>query len=232
MKKLQIVLLALVAVFAFSAVVAGSASAEVTLLAEWTIGGVKVAGPLTVETTGLISLATLVIGINGIEIDCEGTWDGTVNTDGTGSITALLNAAKEEIGKTPLTGLSLSCTVAVVLGKECTAVGTLAELWPVNLPWRTNLELMESGKFLNHLFAGGTAATEPGYEIVCLAPDANENLCKGLSSAEAINLATDVEGIFSTAVGSEKVTCTTGEGDPTGTGLTSSSEGSLQVTSE
>jgi hypothetical protein len=224
MKKIQILGVALVALFAFSAISASLASAETTLLAEWLTGalGEKVTAELAAETSGTLKLSTLVIGINAVEIECVGAFAGTIGPNGTDKITALLNAAKEEISKTALSGLELVCKVLVSVNKECGTVGVAtADLWALNMPWTTNLELMESGAFLDRIFAGtATKSTQPGYEVVCLEGGVavSENTCHNNTSAEQKNVTGDVEGVFSAAVGTEKAECTTGEGDLTSTG--------------
>src|SRR6202046_352914 len=139
MKKYQAVLFALLAVFALAAVTAGSASAETTLLAEWLFNAAAVTSLLPVETSGELKLSTLVLGINAVELLCSGIFDGSVGPSGEDEVTALLNLAKEEISKTPLTGLSLDCEVLVgSTGAKCLAK-ELAELWPDGLPWTTLL---------------------------------------------------------------------------------------------
>jgi hypothetical protein len=230
MKKIQMLGIALVALFAFSAISASLASAETTLLAEWLANGAPITTELSVVTTGLINLSTLVLGLNGVEVDCEGSFDGFVGPNGTDLITEVLNALGEAIGQN-LVGLSLSCEVKSEINNECDGVGKLAELWVDNLPWNTNLELMESGAFLDHIFVAGATenSLEPGYHVFCPVKN-KENLCTGLTSSTITNGATSVLGVFDAT--SEKATCTTGTGDLIGEGLTVLLEGTLTVSSE
>lgn len=225
MKKIQILGLALAALFALSAVMATMASAETTLLAEWLFNGAAVTAALPVETTGELTLTSLLLGVVGAAIKCAGIFDGTVNANGAGQVTALLNVAKEEIGK-ELVGLELICLVTVA--GACGAVNAEARLWTDQLPWNTTLELMEAGAILNH-FLSATA----GYHVFCpTVMPVFEDLCFGLTSATMTNGATDVIGKFDTT--SEAAKCSTGaEGMITGEGLTvDTAGGTLAVSSE
>jgi hypothetical protein len=221
--------LTLLAVFAFSAVLASSASAEVTLLAEWLINAQPVATLTSVETVLLgateLLLVTLVLGVEAVDIDCSGIFVGSVGPNGEDEITEVQNLSKERLGEN-LVGLSVSCEVLSAVS-QCHA-GELAELWPDNLPWHTNLFLMESGAFLDHLFGNGTA--EPGYHVLCVTSGA-ENLCTGLTSTTMTNGVSGVIGKFDAT--SEHASCTTGEGDLTGEGETKTLTGAvLAVSSE
>lgn len=229
MRKLHLVGLALVAVFAFCALAVSSASAEVAL---WLWNAGDITENLAVTTTGLLTLATLVLGVDFALIHCEGAFDGTVGPNGVDEITAVLNATGEEIGQN-LVGRALSC---VGEGGEC-PLNSLAELWVDNLPWLTQLELMEPKPgevlILNLLFKDGTDSNTglPGYHVLCTNSGGTiiENLCTGNTSADVSNGTGNVIGIFSFTE-SEKSTCTTGEGDIEGEGLiTHNGGGTLAV---
>jgi hypothetical protein len=148
------------------------------------------------------------LGVEAVDIDCSEIFVGSVGPNGEDEITEVQNLAKEKLGEN-LVGLSVSCEVLSAVS-QCHA-GELAELWPDSLPWRTNLELMEAGSFLDHLFGNGTA--EPGYHILCVTSGA-ENLCTGLSSTTMTNGVNGVIGKFDAT--SEHWSCTTGEFDLTG----------------
>jgi hypothetical protein len=225
MKKFQVLLLALMAVFAFSAIVAGSASAEITLLAEWLFNGAILTSLLPVTTTGTLLFSTLVLGVKAVEIECSGSFDGSVGPNGEDEVTEVLDAAGVAVGQN-LVGHAISCTVLVGAGGSNCDPGELAELWVDNLPWLTQLELMESGAILD-VFLG-----EPGYHVFCTVLG-GENLCTGLTSTTMTNGATDVLGAFDAT--SEKATCTlggAGAGDIIGEGLTFEEPGVLSVSSE
>jgi hypothetical protein len=232
MKK-HILGLALLAVFAFSAVLSASASAEITLLAEWLVNGVGVTTLTSVETLLVepteFLLVTLVLGIEAVDIDCSGRFVGTVGPNGEDEITELLDLAGVNKISNNLVGTGLDCLLLNTIGGSGCNVNELVEFWPDNLPWHTNLFLMESGAFLDHIFGGGTEPTEPGYHVIC-ATTGTENLCLGLSSTTMTNVAGGVLGKFDAT--SEKAKCTTGEGDLTAEGVTKTLTGTLTVSSE
>lgn len=222
MKKFQIVTL-LLAGFVFSVVAVASASAETTLLAQWLFNGAAITALLSVETTGTFFFKTLVLGINAAEVECAGAFDGSVGPNGEDEITALLNIAKEEISKTELVGTFLDCTAKTASTEECLN-GELVEAWPGNLPWHTNLELKENGSILKRFLNGLI------FEFNCTITK-KENRCTGSTSTTMTNGATDVIGKFDET--SAHATCTTGEGDLLGEGLTFGLEaGTLAVSSE
>jgi hypothetical protein len=229
MRKFHVAL-ALFGVLAFSAFAAVSASAETTLLAEWLFNGAAVTALLPVETEGTIFLSTLVLGIKAVELECAGIFDGSVGPNGEDEITKVLNLAKEEISGTALVGLAVDCTVIVGSGTAKCLAGELLELWPLNLPWLTELFLMESGAFLDRIFAGPNGA--PGYEAFCPV-SGGENTCTGATSSTITSGATDVIGVFDAT--SEKANCTLGgegAGDQEkGEGLTFETGGTLSVSS-
>jgi hypothetical protein len=155
--------LAGLAVLAFAAVTASSASA----VSQWLISGATVLTLTSVAVEGELSLTRLVLGINVYSFDCAGTIVGSVGPAGENEETEVLNAASELISKTPLVGLALLCTQ---LNGECPAGAGPAEVWPLNLPWLSQIDLMVGAgtlEWLVYLF-GDTG--EPGYEVVCLKP--------------------------------------------------------------
>jgi hypothetical protein len=157
MKRIQIIGLALVAVFAFSAMLAVSASAETTLLVEWLAKGAEVTTNMATETKGKILLEDSKVPLIGkVAVECEGILDGTVGANGADSITKLLTTGGVEIGE--LTGTGLKCEKETA----CEAASASpVEVWPLNLPWATLAFLMENGTFLD-LILGST------YHVKCL----------------------------------------------------------------
>jgi hypothetical protein len=143
MKKFQAVILALFAVSALGVVFAASASAEVTLLAEWLINAAVIPAGTTVEseTTGSLLLEDNKTPFGAAAVLCSAILDGTLGPNGEDLITAVLNLAKELIGE-ELVGLALECEGE----KLCS---TPALVWPDKLPWPTLLFLMENGEFLD-----------------------------------------------------------------------------------
>src|SRR5450759_4894241 len=98
MRKIQILGMALFAVFAFGAVAAASAFAA----SEWEVEGVKLTTTLPAETEGSLKLIKLVSTTNReilVEVRCEGIFDGTVGPGSKDTINKVLNLAMEEIGQ-------------------------------------------------------------------------------------------------------------------------------------
>jgi hypothetical protein len=142
MKKLHVVLMALVAVFAFSAVAANSASAEATLLADWLINGVA---PLTLTSVQFFGILLLKDTKTGTDIHCSGVLDGSVGPSGETEITEVLSLAGAVVNLTT----KLKCEGLEVCEK--TEEGTNAA--PEELPFHGLLYLMETtGEFLFIVF--------------------------------------------------------------------------------
>jgi hypothetical protein len=98
MKKLQVVLMALVAVFALSAVAVSTASAETTLLAEWLIGGKEVTTTQAIKATGTLDLTDTGTLFGSATVACSGdTFHGTIGPNGTDELTSILNGAGNPI---------------------------------------------------------------------------------------------------------------------------------------
>jgi hypothetical protein len=163
MRKIHVLGLALFAVFAFSAVAAGSASA-LEELPVWLINNAAVLTLTSVTTTGKLVLTDLKTLIGAVSVECEGTLDGTVGPNGEDETTEVLNKLGEKIG-TNLTGVAL---------KDCKNVsncveGTI-EVWIDNLPFLTQLLLMLIGTeidILDHAVGKTSEKNLPGYEIRC-----------------------------------------------------------------
>jgi hypothetical protein len=159
MRKFQTVILALVAVSAFGAVLTASASAEVTLVALWLANGLEITANLASETSGSLLLEDTKAPLVGKAAAlCSAILDGVVGANGTDEIREVLNLAKELISSTPLTGLPLTSANGDCVNE--TNCGTPIELWPLKLPWKTQLFLMENGEILD-LVVGS------GYELLC-----------------------------------------------------------------
>jgi hypothetical protein len=197
MRKIQLVGLALFAVFAFSAFAAQAASAL-----EWLVEKAAVVAPLNAEVEGLLELVKFTVA-NGsaklVTVDCEGILDGTigpVNAAGNGvdEITKLLNLLQEEI--LGLGELALECKVTQTAGglADCKS-GVTALVWAQNLPWLTELELMEpkTGEVLNLdlLFknASDSNTEPPAYEVECetVSGIIGSELCEGNTSLNVEN---------------------------------------------
>jgi len=200
MKKFRLLGFALIAVFAFSVVSVAASSAAVTLLAEWLIGGTAVAATTGVSSKGeleLIDPNVLKAGILG-SVLCVGTLDGTIGPNGTDEITAVLTAAGVEINKLALAGTALTCTKVAGCEEEISA-------WAVNLPWSSELNLVEETGFTGFadvLRPKPPSGGNPGWYVKCLGAlkiEINDECTTPRGAAEKINVATGVEDIFTLA---------------------------------
>ncbi|MGH2912349.1 MAG: hypothetical protein ACRDJ3_07715, partial [Solirubrobacteraceae bacterium] len=89
MKRYRIVISTLLVVSACFSVIAAPSLAEVTLLAEWLLGGEKVVSLLMADWVGKM----LFEDINGKgEVSCSATFDGAINSDGVVELTAMLTS--------------------------------------------------------------------------------------------------------------------------------------------
>lgn len=146
---------ALLALFAFSVVLASTASALTFLLAEWLETGAVISSPKLVDQEGELNLINLDAGGLSVTVEllCTGILDGTVGPASEDSITSLLNLNGEEISGAALGPLALECTNS----KNCTE----PLVWAEELPWKTELELMEDGTevlFVDLLMKGAYVA--------------------------------------------------------------------------
>lgn len=174
MKKLHAALLALVALFAFAAIVVNASAAE-ELLAFWLVNGVAVASALPVLAEGEILLHNTS---NGAHIICSFHAEGTINPESLLEITEVLTLGGLAVGA--LGSEALLCKAV----STCEASTTDIEVRPTNLPWDFEAELVGLAYFL--LLKG-----EASYEIKCLVLGLNfEETCTALagSGVEQLNL--------------------------------------------
>ncbi len=210
MKKFQVLGIALIAVFAFSVISAASASAETAF---WLSDGVAITSSQSTSSSGLLFLSNLALG-NEVTVHCVGEFVGSVGAEGQGEIIEVINEIKEKTG-TSLVGTDVNCEVTTT--GLCT-VKSLAEVWPIELPWHLHLLLMEppEPEYLDILLA--ETGKIPGYELKCSGPlGAFSNTCKGQTSSFVENTTgITMFGVFSPSAGTEKVPCELGEGEMSG----------------
>jgi len=174
------------------------------LLAEWLVEGLEVTTTLLVETKGELLLEDLKATLNiKAKVLCSGILDGTIGPNGEDEITEVLNLAGTlSIPRIALEGTGLLCS-----GQEgCTTGTENDEVWAVNLPWLTLLELLEEESptlfqgfvvlILPH--AGGG---NPGWYTLCAtALGTSEDECTAEEgAAEASNVTAGVLGVFTEA---------------------------------
>jgi hypothetical protein len=163
MKQFKLLGVAMLAVFAFGAIMAVSASAVTFLLAEWLVGGTAVSTELLTETTGELLLEDTKVPLLGKAIvTCSGILDGWVGPNSLDWVSEVLTLSGAAVSTTALTGTAV----------ECANVENCEEplLWAINLGWETEVELMEdSGNwFINLILPHTGAAGNPGWEIECM----------------------------------------------------------------
>jgi hypothetical protein len=191
MRKFQLLVLALGAVCAFSAMMTASAFALTWALANWLENGAIISVTKAVDTEGELLFWNLE---NNAEILCSGIFDGNVGPNGADDVTQVLTLGGvlvPELDENPGSG-GIVCTSE----KLCEANPTI---FPVNLPYLTQLMLdTEDGLFydLVQLNANGIG---PAYTIICKVIGINVlSLCE-ISNDETfgqvVNTATDVESI-------------------------------------
>lgn len=178
--KKQILGPTLLAVFALSATFVATASAETTLLAEWLASGVGVTTATSVEGTGTVLLEDSKFK-GGVE--CKGIADGTVNANGVGEVTEVLNEAGT--AKIALGGTALIC--AKESGSSCE--GTDNEVFPEDLPSHGFVYLTEGGLFRD-------LGVKGGFSITCLilGISATDECTSENASGEVLNVTGGVEG--------------------------------------
>jgi hypothetical protein len=208
MTKFQVVLSALVVVFAFSAISVSTAPAETTLLAEWLIGGNEIETTHAVKSTGTVLLTDTGTLFGSLTVSCaDDTYHGIIGPMGTGEITSVLNSSGKSIEVT-LKGEAFLCEGT----KTCEKDATETEEWPLKLPFLILVFLLEAGNFTLLFYTPGAPGI--GFELKCLLLG---SLIEDTCSAEGIlgtlinnSLKTGVEETGHTEPGES---CT--EGSPT-----------------
>lgn len=204
MRKIHLLGLAMLAVFAFGAVSATVAMAELPNVeaanedAFWLVKGVAIpttppgeANARNTESTGEIILGNLS---SNIEVKCSGVILGTVYNLGSTEATLEggfgLVTAIDDLSTGTFKGLELGgllCSTVKPAFCENNAESPL--VWPDNLPWLTTLHLMtldseEKAASLFLILFSADPTNLPGYEVKCLLLGATiEELCEGESSA-------------------------------------------------
>jgi hypothetical protein len=223
MKKIYLLGLAMFAVLAYGAVMA--ASSALALESVWLVDGAKPLVGVAADVEGLLELTdTNVPGIGEVKVHCEGSFDGLIGPGKEDLIEEVLTPGGVKVEE--LVGAGLICK-KVTSNCEEPAMKDI-ELWPENLPWLTEIELMTTlPKWLDIFRSGVISGANPAYELLCLILGINaEDLCSGLTSLalEENTAENDVIGLFdfNAPISSEKGTCTEGganSGELLGEGL-------------
>jgi len=125
--------MALVAVFAFSAILAATASAETTLLAEWLVESKGVTSLVPTSSLGTILLEDLTFGAG---VECTGTFIGSVGANGEDETTEVLSDIS------PFARVTLAAPLTVAAGnckivKGCSSSAVVEVSPSETLPWHT-----------------------------------------------------------------------------------------------
>jgi hypothetical protein len=162
MRKLHVIGVALVALFAFGALTAVSASAITFLLAEWLWNGSPVTTELATNSEGELLLEDTETTVGKAAVLCSGVLHGWVGPNSLDWISEVLSLSNVAVNTTPLAASGLACSGQTGCGSSGTTV------WAVNLGWETEVELGEdpSGQFFILLLphAGGGNV---GWEVEC-----------------------------------------------------------------
>jgi hypothetical protein len=237
MKRFRLMGVTMVALFAFGAILAASASAATFLLAEWLDGGTAVTTELLTEVTGELLLEDVKLKS---AVLCSGVLDGWVGPNSLDYVSEVLTLGGGSVNTTALSASGLSCTPQT--GCES---GKAATAWAVNLGWETEAELMEDtgGPFLVDLLTSTHGAKTVGWELECtvlLVKDSDEcTVTEGVAelTLEGTALLGSFSDGFTELAGLKLAECTLGgaetgvvEGNGTysasgGGELTASSEG-------
>ena len=191
---------------------------------EWYINESPVTGSANVENKEELTLTDLKTPVGEASVKCQATLDGTVHSEGKDETTAILTSTGEEVSKTKLVGTFLDCTAV----KGCSG---LAEVWPLGLPWKTQLE----GSAETEILDDTTSASSVGFEVVCtvLGIKTTDECTQSLTASVMEDIVIE-ESIDLLAISNEQNTgnCSlggTGSGDISSEGLVSSSEGMLST---
>jgi hypothetical protein len=216
MKMFRMLGAALLALFAFGVLTAASASAVPTfLLALWLVNGAE-ATELATTTTGELLLEDTKTTIGVVAVKCSGILDGWIGPNSLDYVSEVLSLTGGAISSTALTGTALECA-------EETGSCPSPLVWPVNLPWETEVELMEdSGTFFADLLLPRAPATEVGWEVECMGIVPLTDTCtqtEGVTELE-LEAGTTLLGKFSLAftelAGAKLAKCTQSGGQETG----------------
>jgi hypothetical protein len=211
MKRITVMGLTLIAAMAIGSMVASAASAETI----WLAAGALLAAAAASNTEGELELKEST----GTNFLCSGHFVGSVGPDAEDEITAVEDLVKTVGG--------LDCVVTAH-GPCEEANGALQLVVPLNLPWKTKLELV--GTETRDVLSNATNSL--GYLVECKVFGFTVDVkCTGSVYSVESNGATDVIGKFS-AVGTEVGCSDGGKGTLVGEGLTSLASGSALQVSE
>ena len=185
MRKIQIFWMVLVAMCAFSALASNQAFALTFELAQWLANGNLILEALLSDAIGGILFEDLLTGASFL---CSWLFEGTVGPESADEITMIYTLAGtliEELDEPTATN-GMVCEENHLCSKS--------EIWPVKLPWLTEVELdVTTGLFYELIITGGAT-----YNLLCevLGMDKVE-LCEIVAgtASELLNVTGGVEAM-------------------------------------
>jgi hypothetical protein len=199
-RKIYLLGLALLAVFASSALAATSAFAESEIL----LGGNAIAKLVPITITGELLLEDINFNPK-IDVMCQGIFDGMIEPGGKlAFIEELLNISGELLNEAGVLNGAGNDMIDCLALPEADCSGGVA-LVTVNLDgttlWKVDV-ILEGSAYLAHFLetaeAGETNVVTPMYTVDCVAPLIGlvEDLCEGLSTARLYMQGTTLRGSF------------------------------------
>jgi hypothetical protein len=196
MRKINILGLALVAVFAFGAVAVSAAFAEEAL---WLLNGNDITTAISSEAKGTLWLTDLSAPFGAVMVVCNGSFDGTVGPGMEDEITAVLNSNKELVAGTVAGQDLILCGFLAEQHGACKTTPE-ADVETVGLPWKTLVELNTAGTGFVDLIT--SASGKVGYRVTCknvLEGETTDECTVAEGVSELTNVETGVLGIFKEA---------------------------------
>jgi hypothetical protein len=196
MHRFQLVGVTMLALLAFGALTATSASAQTFLLAEWLVGGAALTTELLAEVSGELLLTDT--GLKAMVL-CSGIADGWFGANSLGWVSEVLSLSGGAIGGPLGTGTPLLC----VAQEGCSTTAETPNVWPVNLPTEGEVELLEETGytgFVGLALPTGTN-TSIGWAVECtiLGVKAEDTCTAAEGVAEIILSGTTLVGVTSEA---------------------------------
>ncbi len=191
MLRVQMIGVALVAVFAMSAVAATGASAH-----EWLLGGKPITAAKTIMSKGTLELTDDAATGGAVAVSCAGFDTGTV---GPGAADLISKVTAEELG----TNNSITCTFV----KKGACEGTTAKAVALALPWKT--EIYSEGTETRDMITSDGAGS-PGWGVTCktLLGSMEDKCTVALGSTALANVTGGVDATFEKK--SQKASCSLG----------------------
>jgi hypothetical protein len=155
---------AMVALFAFGAILAASAFAVTFLLAEWLVGGAAVTSELLAEVAAEPGEVLLEDTALKATVLCSGVGDGWIGPNSLYWGSEVLSLEGGVVNTTALSAPGLACTAQ----SGCEASHPVTA-WIVNLPYEGEVVLMEDGgtTYFAGLLSAHPGGGTPGWEIEC-----------------------------------------------------------------